>query len=342
MAATLFGDIIEPSVFLPYMREEIVRNNNLIRSGIVVPDTELDTLAKTGGTILSLPFWKDLTGDAEVLADDSNLTDGGIDSAKDKGRLHVLGRSFAASDLAKAFSGDDPMAAIASMLGEYWATVEQDLLIASLIGVFTDNSDNDSGDLIHTAAAEATGDVNDWNDSSPTVMNPIAIVNGLKLLGDAHDKFTAIMMHSKCYFDLVKQEVIDYIQPSGVNIQIPTYLGKEIIVNDNCPTRDGSSSGTVYKSFLFGRGAIGRGEGEAPVPVETGRDELKGIDRIVTRRHLLLHPRGIAWQESSIAGASPTYSDGSGDLTAGEVAEAAQWDRVYQKKNIRIAMVETN
>lgn len=335
MTETRIADIIVPEVFLPYMLEETVKNSSLIRSGVVVPDPALDVLASKGGKLVEMPFFQDLTGESEVLSDSSALTLSGITTAQDTARLHTRGKAWGSNDLAASLAGADPMAAIAQRVALFWAMDEQNMLIKSLQGVFADNADNDSGDLIHTAAAEATADVKEWNDASPTVMNPVAIVNGQFLLGDAQDKFTAIMMHSKCLGDLVKQELIEYRQPSGVTTRIPYYLDKEVIVNDNCPTRAGTGTGTpdVYQSFLFGMGAVGRGEGSPRVPVETGRQELSGVDFLVTRRHYLMHPRGIQWQESSIAGVSPTFD---------EVAEAAQWDRVYEKKNIRIAMIETN
>lgn len=333
MAETRISNIIEPSVFAEYMLAATTKNNSLIDSGIIVNDPEMDALATKGGTILSLPFFKDLTGDDEVLSDSAALTVNPILTGLDKGRLHTRGKAWGSNDLAAAISGADPMAAIATYVADWWKLAEQKVLINSLVGVFGDNTANDSGDLIHTAAAEATGDQAAWNAASPTVMNPIAILDGAQLLGDAKGKFTAIVMHSKCLTDLIKQDLIEYRPASEGKDMIPFYLNKRVIENDNCPTRTGTTSGTVYKSFLFAEGAIARGEGSAPVPVEVGRSELSGYDFLVTRRHYLMHPRGFQWQESSIASTSPSNA---------ECAEAAQWDRVYDAKQCRCVMIETN
>ena len=46
-----------------------------------------------------------------------------------------------------------------------------------------------------------------------------------------------------------------------------------------------------------------------------------------------MHPRGIAWQEVSIAGASPTNT---------EIEESQQWVRAYEQKNVRIVKVTHN
>ena len=58
-----------------------------------------------------------------------------------------------------------------------------------------------------------------------------------------------------------------------------------------------------------------------------------GQTTIVTRRHLLLHPRGIKFTKSSMAGKSPTYA---------ELATTANWDRVFERKKIRLAALEVN
>jgi len=73
--------------------------------------------------------------------------------------------------------------------------------------------------------------------------------------------------------------------------------------------------------------ALGWGEGGAPVPAETARDALAGDDILVHRRHFILHPRGVAFQNASVAGATPSNT---------ELATYQNWKRVYESKNVRI------
>jgi len=335
MAKTLISDIVIPEVFDPYFIKRTAELSNLIASGIVVPDPKLDTLAASGGTIITMPFFTDLDGADQILDDSNPLVVANIGTATDMARLHLRGDARSVNDLAQALSGDDPLAAIVDLIAGYWTRKEQALLIKTLEGVFTDNDDNDDGDLIYVHAAEASGDVKAWNDSSPTVMSPDAIVSGQALLGDNMDKFTAIIMHSKCLTDLIKQELIDYERPSGATTKIPYYLDKRIIVDDGCPKRDGSGSpaSTVYQSYLFATGAIGRGEGGAPVPSELERSALDSDTRLITRRHFLLHPRGFKWVEGSISGKAPTNL---------ECSDGTHFDRVYEQKQCRCVMIETN
>ena len=333
MAKVKIEDILIPDVWDEYFLELTAEKSNLIDSGIVVPDKNLDKLALGGGNTIKMPFFSDLTGDDQILSDSDPLVTGKIGTKNDYARLHLRGDARSVNDLSGALSGTDPLTVIANLIHSYWMRKEQATLIATLNGIFADNLANDSGDLIHTHGVEVAANVLAWNNAAPTVMCPEAIIDGQALLGDSQDRFTAIAMHSKCLTDLVKQELIDYQKPSGSSTKLPYYLDKRVIIDDTCPTRAGTTDGTLYKSYLFAEGAIGRGEGMAPVPSEFERNALASDTYFITRRHFLLHPRGIKWVESSVAGEAPTNA---------EVALAANWDRVYEKKNLRIAMIETN
>lgn len=103
---------------------------------------------------------------------------------------------------------------------------------------------------------------------------------------------------------------------------MPYFLGKRVVVDDGL-----SVSGSVYTTYIFGAGAFGWGEGGAPVPTETARDALSGDDILVNRRHFILHPRGVTFQNVSVAGATPSNT---------ELANYRNWLRVYEAKNVRI------
>jgi hypothetical protein len=330
-------DIVIPEVFDPYFLERTAEKSHLIRAGIVVRDSVFDQLATGGGTTINLPFYTDLTGDDQILSDTDPLETKKIGTARDIARLHTRGDARSVNDLSGALSGTDPLRVIVELISDYWIRQEQKTLIATLKGVFANNASADSSDLILTRASEATADVKPWNDASPTVMCPEAIIDAQGLLGDSQDKFTAIVMHSKCLNDLKKQELIDTERPSGTSSTLYYYMDKEIIIDDNCPTRVGTGTGTptVYQSFLFAGGAVARGEGRAPVPSELERNALYSDTYLVTRRHFILHPRGFQWVEGG-----NVFTTTSPDNT--ELALAAHWDRVYEKKNTRIVMMETN
>lgn len=331
---TRLADILVPSVWVPYFIQRTAELSSLIQSGIVIPDPELDILAAKGGTLINMPFFNDLNGEDEVLSDTTPLSVNKITTGKDIARLLMRGKAWGASDLSKALSGADPMAAIADLVAAYWDRREQATLVAMLNGVLADNLANDAGDLIQ---ANAITNGTPGSFAAANLIGSDAIIDARTKLGDAAGKLTAIMMHSTPYSRLQKLDLIDMKPDSQGNLNIPTYLGLRVIVDDGCPVVNANgtnaTNGYTYTSYLFGSGAIGRGEGIAPVPVETDRDSLQGEDYLINRRHFILHPRGIKWTENTCAGTSPTNA---------ELATAANWDRVYEKKNIRIVALRTN
>jgi hypothetical protein len=98
------------------------------------------------------------------------------------------------------------------------------------------------------------------------------------------------------YSKLQALNLIDFTPDNVQNVGFGTYLGKTVIVDDGCPVVAGGVSGFKYATDLFGAGAVGYGDGAAPVPTETDRDSLAGEDILINRRHFILHPRGIAFQ----------------------------------------------
>lgn len=304
MPKTTVADVIVPEVFNPYVVQQTAELSALYQSGIVATSDELNSLAASGGRLINMPFWNDLDGDDEVLSDIAALDVERITSGQDIAALLMRGKAWSVNDLAKALSGDDPMATIGQMVAGYWARRMQATLLSILTGVF--------------AAPSMAANVYDTDDRISADNTILAI----QCLGDAKSKLTGFMMHSAVEADLARQDLIDFTKDSTGSIEIPTYLGKRVIVDDGCPVADG-----VYTTYIFGQGAIGYGEGGAPVPTETTRDALSGDDILINRRHFLLHPRGVRWTDAAVGGSSPTNA---------ELANPANWLRVYEPKNVRI------
>ncbi|MET3657842.1 major capsid protein [Sporosarcina psychrophila] len=307
---TRIVDVIVPEVFNPYLIQRTSELSALVQSGIIVPDSQLDVLASTGGTIVNMPYWNDLTGESEVLDDTDPLTVNHITTAKDMARLHTRGKAWGANDLAKALSGDDPMRAIGDLVAAWWNRDRQKMLFSTLNGVFASSS---IAGNVHDISGETDGG---------GIINASSTVDAQGKLGDAADELTAFSMHSAVYNSLRKEQLIDYDVNPITGVKIATYLGKNIVIDDGHP-----NAGGVYTTYLFGPGAIGFGNGAAPVPTETARDALQGDDVLVNRQHFILHPRGIKWTEENVAKVSPTNL---------ELADAQNWNRVYENKKIRI------
>jgi len=312
MAKTLIADVIVPEVFNPYVIQRTAELSAFYQSGIIARTPELDRLASSGGKLLNMPFWEDLTGDDEVLSDTDALTVGKITAAQDVAALLTRGRAWSVNDLAKALSGDDPMAAIGDLVAEYWARRFQAILIKTLDGIFGNTA---------TGMDTNKHDISS-GDGDAAVIDAKTAVDAIYKLGDNADKLTGFAMHSATVAKLTKDDLIETIPPSEGKPAIRTFLGKPVVVDDSLPNDNG-----VYTTYIFGAGAFGWGEGGAPVPVETARDALAGDDILVHRRHFILHPRGVAFQNASVAGATPSND---------ELANYQNWKRVYEPKNVRI------
>ncbi|MCW6124230.1 major capsid protein [Clostridium sporogenes] len=309
--STKISDIIVPEVFNPYVVQETNRLDAFVQSGIIASDSELDVLATSGGVIVNMPYWNDLEGDSEELSDNGSLTVNKITAGQDRARLHMRGKAWGVNDLAKALSGDDPMAVIGQKVAKFWVGERSKILFKSLAGIETTAASN-VHDISTSTGADALISVGTTLDAK-------------QKLGDNASKLTGIAMHSAVYTKLQKNNEIEFVPDSETKINIPYYLGQyRVIVDDQCPNNAGT-----YTTYLFGQGAFGLGNGAAPVPTETDRDSLAGEDVLINRQHFLLHPRGIKWTETTVTGKTPTFA---------EIATVDNWSKVYDTKNIRIVI----
>ena len=324
MATTRLTDVIVPEIFDPYVVEKTAEKSRLRQSGIigmvpglVVPDA---------GVMVQMPFWNDLGGEDEVLKDDDDgLTPAKIVAGKDVAHVLARGKAWSAGDLATAFSGSDVMGAIASRVADFWVRTEQKTLIAILKGIFGSAAMNDS--LL---------DITDFATPQASTVNKNSIVDAISLLGDSGDLLTGLVCHSAVMYDLAKKEMLDAkvnIGDTEIKPEFQKFLGRDVIADDGCPVETlttGPNTGKkAYTTYLFGIGAIGFAPGTPPVPTETARNALAGKDTLVNRRHFIMHPRGVKWNNLAVATDEPTPSNE-------KLALAANWTRVYESKNVRI------
>ena len=306
--ATKIADIIEPAVFAAYVREAIIEKSALIASGIITQTAQLNQLVSGGGRTINMPFWRRIGGRSTVLSDTTPLDPKSIGTAKDVATMHFRGEAWGANELASAIAGDSAIDAIASMVAEWWAREEQQMLISTLVGVF-------SSSTMQNHVADNAGQPLDANMT----------LDAKQLLGDAHSQLAAIFMHSKTFTHLQKQNLIDYIPNARGEIDFSTYLGYRVVYDDTMPV-----NADTYSTWLMADGVIGRGDG-VPVdftPVETDRDSLLGEDILVHRRAFVLHPSGVSWIGTA-AGTTPSDA---------ELRTGTNWERVYDPKHV--GMVE--
>lgn len=313
---TRIQDIIQPEVFTPYSVQRTMELSALIQSGIAENNSQFDTLASGPNTLINMPFWDDLTGDPEVMDDDGETTPGKITANKDVARKIAFVKSYGANALSAMLSGDDPMRAIADLFSAYWSRQYQQILLSTLDGIFSAAT---MADKVHDITSKA---------DAVALISGRTFLDAVQRMGDAKDLLTGVMIHSAVETYLAKNDLIEYKEESQGKVRIPYFMGKRVIVDDSIAfdTVTGAS-----EAYLFGAGAIAWGNGSHPdiLQTEVVRKglSLAGEDILVNRRVSILHPRGVKWTESSVAGTFPTFD---------ELETGTNWARVYEPKAIRI------
>lgn len=316
MANTQIIDVITPEIFNQYMEQYSTENSAFIQSGVAVSDARVAQNISAGGTLVNMPFWNDLSGDDEVLSDgDTQLSTGKITASSDIAAVMYRGRGWSVNELAAVISGSDPMASLMNKIGSYWVRQEQKVLTSVLSGLFGTSGALTAGATDHLNATAAAIDAS-------------AILDTKQLLGDAADKLSLLVMHSAVYTQLQKQNLIEFIQPASAPVQIPTYLGYRVVVDDTLAPNAGT-----YTTYLLAAGAFGRNAG-APANLTTfekDRDAAAGNDRVFTRRAFTMHPYGVKFNSTAVAGTTPSNA---------ELATPTNWTSVYDSKNIGIVALQ--
>jgi hypothetical protein len=234
-------------------------------------------------------------------------------------------------NLASELAGSDALVRIQSRVMDYWNRTQERRLIASLLGVLYSNVANNAGDMVTNISLTGGG--------SPTVVNLInggAVINTALTLGDRLNDMKMIAMHSHVYAYALINDEITFFKPSDNSLDIPTYKGMGIIVDDSLIT----ATAGVYVTILFGLGAVGFGTSQPNTGYGTeiwrvpSAGNGGGLTELHSRINSSIHPLGMSFSGGSVAGESPATA---------ELALAANWNRaVTSRKSIPLAFLISN
>jgi len=337
MAAVQLADIYEPTAFNAAVQESATERNAFLASGILVQDPRINDMVSTGGMIGELPNFNPLTNDEPNYSTDDpavNSTPAKIDSGTQIYRLANQNKSWSTMDLSRQLALADPLGAITNRIGHYWAVNTQQRVVSSSMGVMADNIANDGGDMVVDVSIAAG-----LSAVAANLIHADAVIDALATLGDAAGSVTAIAIHSTVYSTLQKLNLITFIPDARGEVNIATYLGLRVIVDDALDVTAGGTNGFVYTSVLFGVGAFGYGESPALQPSELERvassGNGSGQDILHSRYNEIIHPQGFAFLSTGLAqGISATRA---------QLEVATQWDRIYtDRKNIPLSFLKTN
>lgn len=336
MATTRLSDVIYGPLFLPTTIQRIAQLSRIRNSPMISADAQIQTFANGPGDLVQMPFWNDLSGDANVSSDDPAQTavPNKLTQGQDMARKLRRNNGWQSANLVAAVLAEDPLDIVAQLIAEYWVREEQKDLGALLNGVFADPLM--AGNVLSVASEDANGN----SGANAVKLDAEITSNAYALLGEYGQTLTGIIMHSRVFYNLQAQRAIVYKVDPVSGLEFATWDGKTVFVSDQCPRVAGATSGYKYTSYLCGNGAIayaeatGQGGPKKPVEIssvaEAGNGE--GVETVWYRRHYVMHPRGVKF-DGTPAGNSATRA---------ELANGANWTRVYDPKLVRLVAVVTN
>jgi len=361
---TQIADVVVPEIFNPYVQQETEQKSRLVQSGALMRSPLLDKMLAGGGLTFNMPSWRDLDDDTENVATDApadhfghvlngtSIDLAGALTALSDSRPKATGtqseiavrmsrnQSWASADLAADLAGTDPLSSIGNRVSEYWRRRLQAAFIATMQGVSKDNGVNDSGDYAHSVAGASFID-------GVTNFSAEAVIDAAITMGDTLTSLGIMMVHSVPYARMQKNNLIDFIPDSRGEILIPTFLGREVIVDDGMPTGTSvvlpngtAGSSGMYETWFFGSGAVLLGVGSAKVPSETQREPQAGNgggqEILYSRVEWSIHPAGHAYVGTAPKG-GPSNAASTNNLNI-----ATSWDRrTAERKQVKFARLIT-
>lgn len=335
MAETRLSDVIVPEVFNNYIAVDTRQIMAFFNSGVLRADSDLAGKLAGGGRTFNVPFWKDLDDtESNTASDDpdSHSSPLKVTAGKDVALRQVRTQSWSTMQLTSELAGADPMQRIQSRVGSYWGRQFDDIIIATVRGVFADNIANDGGDMVHDISTDAAG-----APLAGELFSAEAILDAAQTLGDVKRDLKLIVMHSVVHNRLAKQQLITFRPDADGKVWYEYFMDYRVHVSDRVPAIPGANR-VRYHTYLFGADALGWAEHDVAVPVEVeslpSAGDGMGAEILYTRRQFAAHPYGIKWTDNAVSGEFPTNA---------ELQLATNWDRVYpERKQIPMALLITN
>ena len=335
MASTSLANVVVPEVFDRYTRQQTTLKSALLNSAVLVNSVNFDALAATESTVVTLPHFNPFAWvESDIITDasaDKSVT-AAVSASAQVVQKDYRAKSWSAMELTSTVIGEDVPAYIGSIASTYWTQDIQQNVLAKLKGVEADNVANFSSDMIvANGNLDATG-----NPAANQLIGYDLILDACQTMGDSADKLGVIVMHSAVFTALQKKEANAFERPSAVT-PFFTYYGKRVVIDDTGLVAQGTNRKT-YTTYILGQGAFAYGEAQFGRGTTIGYDDHSGNgggeEKLFTRKQFLIHPQGFA------CSAVPTGNAKSPTLAA--YAAAGAFSRVFDRKNVPIAILKTN
>lgn len=324
MAVTTIANMqIVPEKFSQYVVDRTTEKNTMVSAGIASPDSQVAKLINgtpEGGRFIQLPMWNPLEGEEDVFGE-QDVSVGDITTKEARATLLIRQRAWGSTDLAHVLGGADPMGATAQLISDWRNTREQKIYLSILKGLFAE----DGALNVHLKDISALS-------GEAAYISRNATLDTKQLLGDHANALGMVFMHSATYTYLQKQELIlrqPWVNPVGETVEIETYMGYRVIVDDGMPVNEG-----VYDTYFTGKNCFIRQDGtpEGFVGTETDRDKIGAKNYLINRWCQIIHPRGLSWVSDGKYINTDHKYPANADLEV-----AANWELVVDHKKVGLA-----
>lgn len=328
MAVTRITDIIVPEVLGKMVPAMLTDHMDLMRLGFATGDYKNSNITD-GGSFVNVPFYGELSGDDELMTDDTSSVPGKLSTLKDIGVVCHRIKSWGSRDLAKILSGDDSMTEAGRQLAKYWGYRGQQALINVLSGVFAATGPLGTGATYpHVTDVAVT-------ESTAVKLSATQAIATLQLMGQYFTGIDGWIMHSKVFLDLEAEKLITYSETKNPDDLVsmwrqPSFLGKPVVISDDVPVDTTTANYFKYTTYGLGKGSLYFGTQKKMNP-ETDRDVLAKEDVLSCDFHFVPHLKLVKW---GVATENPTNA---------QLATATNWTLIAENhKFVKAIAIITN
>jgi hypothetical protein len=339
MAHTTIANLWTPAIWIPTIDEGVRSFPSLVTSPVVQQSPLFDSLASGGGTSVNLPFFQDFTDtDDGIQVENSAPTVNNLTSGTNV--APVLNRvvSFGSEALAKAVAGADPVAAITRQIAVNRQKRAQKTLLAIIRGLFAANA----APATAAALSACRSDVSLEAGASPAagqLIDSTKFNNAVALMGELQSGLLngVVWMHPIIRAALLNADSNSFERLSRGDLMLETYKGIPVVVS-NLLVRAGTTSGSVYDTYVIAPGAIAWGmkpqvAGIDAASLQYDADPSKNQEAIYDRTRMLIHVNGTKW----------TGTPSGQSATDAELRTSTNWALAFQSADrCGIVQIRTN
>ena len=337
VTGTFGGFYFDPDVFTDYIQEVDPVHTSIINSGVLRVSPEISAVLTDKNNVFTVPNYTPLTGDAKNYDGEIDNTPVEVAAAKQTGMAFRRMAAWKDQDFTRELTGADPLGDVARKVAYYQQKNNQKDLLSIIDGVL-------SVDAMSSHVKDITARKGSSSAATPTAENRLSADTFLdaaqEALGDNFDDLTMVAMHSRVYTNLLKLQLVNNIATTpdaySRGVQFGLLLNKYLVMVDDSLTTGTKDGAATYTTYLLGEGSIATARNvriDRPNYVNYDPESKGGVNKLYTKWGMAMHPLGMSLDVSKIAKNSPTRV---------ELGTKANWTKVWDAKNIKLAKIVSN